>query len=70
MWTDLSQEEKFNIMRDYVRRGFHNLDDIRNDYDSQQFAEFQKQADPQQPYKTNPSLKAIRDVLNEWYGDG
>jgi len=67
-WTDLSQEEKFDIMRDYVRRGFHNLDDIMNDYNAQQYDAWEKKSDPEQPYKTNPSMQAVRDVLRDMYG--
>lgn len=69
-WTDLSQEDKFNIMRDYVRRGFHNLDDIMNDYNAKQYEDWEKKSDPAQPYKTNPSMQAVRDVLRDWYGLG
>ena len=64
MWTDLTQEEKFNIMRDYVRRGFHNLDDIMNDYNNN--TEYVRQIDVNKPVAP-PS--AMEDVLNEWYSN-
>lgn len=69
-WSNLTQEEKFNIMRDYVRRGFNNLDDIQNDFNAKQFEEYEKKADPEKAYKTNPSLQAIRELFRDWYSDG
>ena len=70
MWTDLSQEEKFDIMRDYVRRGFHNLDDIMNDYDNRietsENASYQKH----DPSIYNQDIKNYTDVLREFYSDG
>lgn len=55
-------------MRDYVRRGLHNLDDIVNDYDSSEMKEWEKQVSPVSPYKTNPTMRAIRSLFDEWYG--
>ena len=70
MWTDLSQEEKFDIMRDYVRRGFHNLDDIMNDYDNR--IETSKNASYQKHDTSihNQDIKNYTDVLREFYSDG
>lgn len=34
MWKDLNQKEKFDIIRDYIQKGFNDLDDIVNDYNS------------------------------------
>lgn len=52
-------------MRDYVRRGFNNLDAIMQDYDGK---EYEKVA-PKFPsvMKTTPR-SAMEDVLREWYG--
>lgn len=66
-WSDLSQEEKFDIMRDYVRRGFHNLDAIMDDYNASE----QQQAiapDPISPYNQNPVFKATLDYFRNTYG--
>lgn len=67
MWTDLSQEEKFHIMRDYVRRGFNNLDAIMQDYDSKE-EQAQMPADPISPYNQNPVFKATLDYFRNIYG--
>ena len=65
MWSDLKQDEKFELIKDYVRRGFHNLDDIMNDYDSQMSDNDLKKLNP-------PILKdnqPIQDVINELFNE-
>ena len=61
-WSNLNQDEKYEIIRDYVRRGFNNLDDIMDDYN--------KNADGVGMINVNkvPSRSALEEVLNEWYG--
>lgn len=68
MWSDLKQDEKFELIKDYVRRGFHNLDDIMNDYDSSldnadtQYSSYEK------PYHDEPMEQVIRELYDEYYG--
>lgn len=61
MWKDLEQRDKYEIIRDYVRRGFDNLDDIIDDYE--------KNPESTKMAATNNSTtsSALQDVLNEWY---
>lgn len=61
MWKDLEQRDKYEIIRDYVRRGFDNLDDIIDDYE--------KNPESTKMAVTNNSTtsSALQDVLNEWY---
>lgn len=63
-WSTLKQDEKFDIIRDYVRRGFNNLDDIMNDYN--------KNAESVGMINLNkkPARTAMEEVLNEWYTNG
>lgn len=70
MWTDLSQEEKFDIMRDYVRRGFHNLDDIMNDYDNRIETSENASYEKHDPSIHSQDIKNYTDVLREFYSDG
>ena len=65
MWSDLKQDEKFELIKDYVRRGFHNLDDIMNDYDSQMSDSDLKKLSPS-VFKDN---QPIQDVINELYNE-
>jgi hypothetical protein len=62
IWSNLKQDEKYEIIRDYVRRGFNNLDAIMDDYN--------KNADGVGTVNINskPARSAIEEVLNEWYG--
>lgn len=68
MWSDLKQDEKFELIKDYVRRGFHNLDDIVNDYDSSldntdtQYSSYEKS------YHDDPMEQVIRELYDEYYG--
>jgi len=68
MWSDLKQDEKFELIKDYVRRGFHNLDDIVNDYDSSldntdtQYSLYEKS------YHDDPMEQVIRELYDEYYG--
>ena len=61
-WSSLKSDEKYEIIRDYVRRGFNNLDDIMDDYN-------RNNVGVGQVLLNKPvSRSAIEDVLNEWYG--
>lgn len=62
IWSSLKQDEKYEIIRDYVRRGFNNLDAIMDDYN--------KNAESIGMINVNkkPTRSAMEDVLNEWYG--
>ena len=61
-WSNLTQDDKYEIIRDYVRRGFNNLDAIMDDYNK-------NQQGVDTAMKNNPlSRSAMEDVLNEWYG--
>lgn len=60
MWSDLKQDDKYEIIRDYVRRGYNNLDSIIEDYE--------KNTDSMEMIANNNNVSsALRDVLNEWY---
>jgi len=61
MWSDLKQDDKYEIIRDYVRRGYNNLDSIIDDYE--------KNPESTKMAVTNNSTtsSALQDVLNEWY---
>lgn len=63
-WSSLKQDEKYEIIRDYVRRGFNNLNDIMDDYNKNAAG-----IDMINVNK-NPTRSAMEDVLNEWYTDG
>lgn len=60
-WSNLKQDEKYEIIRDYVRRGFDNLDAIMDDYN--------KNAESISMINVNkkPTRSAMEEVLNEWY---
>lgn len=62
IWSNLKQDEKYEIIRDYVRRGFNNLDDIMEDYN--------KNSQGVEQFLVNKpiSRSAMEEVLNEWYG--
>lgn len=64
IWSGLKQDEKYEIIRDYVRRGFDNLDDIMDDYNknakSVGIANLNKK----------PTRSAMEEVLNEWFTNG
>lgn len=62
IWSNLKQDDKYEIIRDYVRRGFNNLDAIMDDYN--------KNAESVDMVNINnkPARSAIEEVLNEWYG--
>lgn len=60
-WSDLQQRDKYEIIRDYVRRGFNDLDDIITDYEQNTSG-----------IRTSLSLtdrasSAIDEVIDEWY---
>lgn len=61
IWSNLKQDDKYEIIRDYVRRGFNNLDDIMDDYN--------KNAESINMNSINkkPIRSAMEDVLYEWY---
>jgi hypothetical protein len=63
IWSTLKQDDKFEIIRDYVRRGFNNLDDIMDDYN--------KNAEGVNAANMNNKVtrSALEDVLYEWYGN-
>lgn len=54
-------------MRDYVRRGFNNLDDIMQDYDSKE-EQGSMPVDPISPYNQNPTFRATLDYFRNIYG--
>ena len=64
IWSSLKQDEKYEIIRDYVRRGFNNLDAIMDDYN--------KNAESVGIANQNirPTRSAMEEVLNEWYSNG
>lgn len=63
IWSNLKQDDKYEIIRDYVRRGFNNLDDIMDDYN--------KNVDGINTVNLNkPARSALEEVLYEWYSDG
>lgn len=62
IWSNLKQDEKYEIIRDYVRRGFNNLDDIMDDYNKN------SQGVDQSLMNKPISRSALEEVLNEWYG--
>lgn len=61
MWKDLEQRDKYEIIRDYVRRGFDNLDDIIDDYEK----------NPESigiAVSNNATTSsALQDAINEWH---
>ena len=62
IWSNLKQDDKYEIIRDYVRRGFDNLDDIMDDYNKN------AQSIDMANINKKPSRSALEEVLNEWYG--
>lgn len=68
MWTDLKQNEKYELIKDYVRRGFDNLDDIMNDYDSS-IAEDELLKLSPSSLQSRTESTPIQDVLNEMYNE-
>lgn len=63
-WSSLEQRDKYEIIRDYVRRGFDNLDDIINDYEMNRDGVDTALSSADDPYS------ALKDVIDEWYSDG
>lgn len=69
MWTDLSQEEKYDLIRDYVRRGFHTLDSIMEDYDNsltESNPELTIPTSGTKPVQSTP----VDDVIDEYFRRG
>lgn len=62
IWSNLKQDDKYEIIRDYVRRGFNNLDDIMDDYNKN------VQGVGSAVINKPITRSALEEVLNEWYG--
>jgi hypothetical protein len=60
MWQDLTQREKFDLIRDYIRQGYNDLDDIMSAYNGSQINEYRDGG-------YSPS-KAIRNRIAAWEG--
>jgi len=61
MWNELKQDEKYEIIRDYVRQGYNNLDDIMDDYNKN------SNGINASVLNKKPTRSALEEVINEWY---
>ena len=64
-WSDLSQEDKYELIRDYVRSGFHRLEDIIEDYNNN-IPNYSEEYNSS--VRSNGTHDPLQDVIDEYYG--